>query len=290
MRSVRYGAIRTRSHSPGPSGPGLSQIALETPSRPRSWTSAARRSVRASSSGRPSRLRRRRRELRDRARVPERVRRLEVDEVARPRAAPRRSARPTARPRARARRRSPRPRSRRRRGPRAARPRRRGPERREGGVELAAAAPARELPGRLGAAGAVRDLDELRELGEARRDRDLPRPRAGPASPCRPTARTPRRARRVASAGSPSSAASERAISAWWVIMSSTSRRPETANSSPTRRRCSGGRPDPRSRSVESAPRAPSSYLPALSAMSSPNHLACSYASVWQPTLISSAV
>ncbi len=32
------------------------------------------------------------------------------------------------------------------------------------------------------------------------------------------------------------------------------------------------------------------SNLADLSAMSSPNHLACSWASEWQPTLISSAV
>ena len=32
------------------------------------------------------------------------------------------------------------------------------------------------------------------------------------------------------------------------------------------------------------------SYLVAFSAMSSPNHFACSWASEWQPTLISSAV
>ena len=34
----------------------------------------------------------------------------------------------------------------------------------------------------------------------------------------------------------------------------------------------------------------PPSYLAAFSAMSSPNHFACSWASVWQPTLMSSAV
>ena len=48
------GASRTRSHSPTPSGPGLSQIAFDTPSRPRSCTSPARRSSRASSSRSPS--------------------------------------------------------------------------------------------------------------------------------------------------------------------------------------------------------------------------------------------
>ena len=39
MRSVKYGCSRTRSISPGVSGPRLSQIAFDTPSRPRSWTS-----------------------------------------------------------------------------------------------------------------------------------------------------------------------------------------------------------------------------------------------------------
>ena len=46
--------MRTRSHSPAPSGPGLSQIAFETPSRPRSCTSPARRSVRTSPSPSPT--------------------------------------------------------------------------------------------------------------------------------------------------------------------------------------------------------------------------------------------
>ena len=58
MRSVRYGCMRTRSHSPAPSGPRLSQIAFDTPSRPKSCTSPARRSVRTSPSGEPE-LRRR---------------------------------------------------------------------------------------------------------------------------------------------------------------------------------------------------------------------------------------
>ena len=82
IRSVKYGCIRTRSHSPAPSGPGLSQIEFDTPSRPKSWTSPARRSV--------VHLVRRQPELRAAApaassatapRVAERVRRLEVDEV-----------------------------------------------------------------------------------------------------------------------------------------------------------------------------------------------------------------
>ena len=36
---MRYGCIRTRSHSPAPSGPRLSQMAFDTPRRPRPWTS-----------------------------------------------------------------------------------------------------------------------------------------------------------------------------------------------------------------------------------------------------------
>jgi hypothetical protein len=35
MRSVKYGCMRTRSHSPGPNAPRLSQMALDTPSRPK---------------------------------------------------------------------------------------------------------------------------------------------------------------------------------------------------------------------------------------------------------------
>ena len=45
-RSVKCGCSRTRSHSPKPSGPGFSQIAFETPTRPRSCASAARRTAR----------------------------------------------------------------------------------------------------------------------------------------------------------------------------------------------------------------------------------------------------
>ena len=54
IRSVKYGCSRTRSHSPAPSGPGLSQIEFETPRRPKSWTSPARYSVSTSPGWRPS--------------------------------------------------------------------------------------------------------------------------------------------------------------------------------------------------------------------------------------------
>ena len=83
-------------------------------------------------------------------------------------------------------------------------------------------------------------------------------------------------------AGSSSCPASVRARLACWAIIPSSSRRPETANSSPTRNRCSGGLPAPTSRMVASVARMlPSScvYLPDFSAMSSPNHFACSCAS-----------
>ena len=53
IRSVRYGCSRTRSSSAAVSGPGLSQIAFETPRRPRSCTSPARRTSVASASERP---------------------------------------------------------------------------------------------------------------------------------------------------------------------------------------------------------------------------------------------
>jgi hypothetical protein len=46
IRSVKYGYSRTRSSSAGVSGPGLSQIALEIPRRPRSCTNPARPSAR----------------------------------------------------------------------------------------------------------------------------------------------------------------------------------------------------------------------------------------------------
>ena len=74
MRSVRYGCMRTRSHSPAPSGPGLSQIEFDTPSRPKPCTRPARRSVRTSPRRQPELRRRRRRQVGDGAGVPEGVR------------------------------------------------------------------------------------------------------------------------------------------------------------------------------------------------------------------------
>ena len=152
------------------------------------------------------------------------------------------------------------------------------------------AALAGERLARLDAADAVRDLDELARAARAARRAGSPRPRARPASRARPTARRPRRARRAPRRAARAARARVRAIAAWWAIMSSTSRCPESANSSPTRKRCSGGLPAPMTPHRRRGCRAGScgswSYLTDFSAMSSPNHLACSCASVWQPTLI----
>ena len=124
------------------------------------------------------------------------------------------------------------------------------------GVELPAAPLARELRRRLDAADAVRDLDELRQLRRSAPRSGRPRPRARPASRARPTARTPRRAPR---APRPAARAARRASArsrAWWAIMSSTSRWPESANSSPSRKRCSGGWPAPSMPHARPRPRA----------------------------------
>ena len=65
------------------------------------------------------------------------------------------------------------------------------------------------------------------------------------------------------------------------------------AKSNATRTRCRGVPPDPSSRTIAATSAAlPGSwsYLVDFMAMSSPNQCACSYASVWHPTLTSSAV
>ena len=75
-------------------------------------------------------------------------------------------------------------------------------------------------------------------------DRDRPSPASSPGQPA-PVPLLVRRAerlehrRRAARAARPSA----RASAACWAIMPSTSRWPESANSSPTRKRCSGGLP-----------------------------------------------
>ena len=121
-----------------------------------------------------------------------------------------------------------------------------------------------------------------------------PRPSARPATRARPTARTRAPSASSTSSGSPSCSPSARAIAAWCSIIPSTSRWPESANSSAdaeavqrrvARSRAAACSPPPSAGCASSW-----SYLTDFSAMSSPNHFACSCASVWQPTLISSAV
>ena len=226
-----------------PSGPGLSQIEFDTPSRPRPCTRpgpAQRASLVAGAAragGRP------RGEICHGAGVPERVRRLQVDEVATPASAasnwsPRQHARPArARPSMTASQvaavsRPPRISS-------ASRAQQRGQRR----VELRAAHAC--APASVAASvppDAVRDLDELGQLRDPRRDRDtvarqLPRPALPvPLLVGAPTASS-------TASGNPSCAASVRASAACCAIIPSRSRWPENANSSPTRNRCSGGLP-----------------------------------------------
>ena len=74
------------------------------------------------------------------------------------------------------------------------------------------------------------------------------------ASPCRPTARKRHRPRPAPPSDRPSCSASPRARAECWAIMPSRSRCPDTANSTPTRKRCSGGFPLPTIRSMASTP------------------------------------
>src|SRR5436190_741477 len=53
-RSVNWGCARTLSHSPTSSGPGLSQIAFETLTRPMSWSQPASSTASISVAGKPS--------------------------------------------------------------------------------------------------------------------------------------------------------------------------------------------------------------------------------------------
>ena len=120
------------------------------------------------------------------------------------------------------------------------------------------------------------------------------RPRARPASPGRPTARRTRRARRGPSSGSPSCSPSDRAIARVvgdhpvdLAVARERELQPDAGSGAAAgARRRAGACPRPPPRRLRSS----WSYLPAFSAMSSPNHFACSWASVWQPTLTSSAV
>ena len=286
--------MRTRSHSPAPSGPRLSQIEFETPRRPRPCTRPARRSVRTSLSEAPSLRARLRGEVGDRAGVAERVRRLEVDEVG---DRQQRRVEALAREHHRERRlgldhRVP--------GPRPSRGRR-------GSSSASAHRACRPAPGRTArpprlrasscaagdAADAVRDLDELGQLRDPRRDRDLlALELARPAAPVpllvrrRRARRGPRRAARAAR---PARAPSRRGCPSCRPSRGDRRRRTRARRGSGAAAGC----PDPSSRMLAAAVRtlrSSWSYLPAFTAMSSPNHFACSCASAWQPTLTSRAV
>ena len=240
------GACARAPTRPAPSGPGLSQIAFDTPSRPKSCTSPARRSVRTLALGEPEPRAGRGGEVGDRARVAERVRRLEVDEVRDRRQRRVELARRRARRRAPARRRSPRPRCR-----RASRP----PRIVVGvGAQQRARAPGSNCLPRALAGERRRRRRRRRRGGRPRRTpraarsaprSGSPRPRARPASRGRPTARRPRRARRAPRRAARAARPARAPARAWWAIMSSTSRWPDSANSRPTRKRCSGGLPAP---------------------------------------------
>ncbi len=161
---------------PRRAGPGLSQIAFEMPSRPRSCTRPARRSVRTASSGQPeTRARPRPRAPRPRGAWPRRVGRFQIDEV---RDREERGVELLAGKDDRERRLGP--------DDGIPRPDRievgedhvrlRAHERRERGVELLPAALAGERLRRARRPDAVRDLGELGQLRE-------PAPRSGPPRP-----------------------------------------------------------------------------------------------------------
>ena len=139
-----------------------------------------------------------------------------------------------------------------------------------------------DLDGSSDAADAVRYLAELRQLCEPRaaaERRLLPGRRA---SRGRSTARRRPRATRARPRTGSAARRARRAMRACSLTMPSRSRCPASMNSSATRNRCNGGLPDPTSRNAAAAPRAlPNSwsYFPDFSAMSSPNHFACSWAS-----------
>ena len=229
------GEVRLHAHAfplAGAERPGLvpDRIGDAEPAEVVHQAGAAQR---AHFGGRQSQQRSRRRaELRDRARVAERVRRLQIDEV-----------------RDREQRRvellvgehdGERRLGRDHRIPRPHRVEARedllraiAEQRGERGIELLAAALARQRGRRRDAADAVRDLDELRELRDARRDRHVcARQPARPAAPVpllvgRADARdAPRRAGRAAGRRLCASLACA-------SIMPSTSRCPEITNSSP---------------------------------------------------------
>ena len=247
MRSVRYGCRRTRSHSPRAERPGLvpDRVRDSRAARGRARARRAAASARRASAS-PSRCPASAARSATALRVTERVRRLQVDEVRDRDAAPRRSCSPASTTAS---------------AGSASITASQVPTVVEPGQDHLAvvahqsrhSAGSNCLPRRSRASSraastppdAVGHLGVLGQLRQPGRHRHVVAARARPASPCRPTARRPRRAPRPPRPAGSSCSASDAAMAAWWSIMPSTSRWPERANSSPTRKRCSGGRPAP---------------------------------------------
>ena len=280
MRSVRYGYIRTRSHSPALSGPGRSQIEFDTPSRPNPCTNPARRSISTCSGGSPSLRPASSASSATATEWPSVNGDFRSTKFAM--AASARSSWSGDSSMASA-------------GSAAITVRQAGTASRPPNISSARAhssatrAGSNCLPARLRASAVAPGTPLTRcatsiysaswailaatGIAPALSTPGQPRP-----SHCSYAAPTPSRA----GPGSSSCSARFCASLACWEIIPSSWRCPEKANSSPTRNRCSGGLPAPTRRMVASAPRTlPSSwaYFPDLSAMSSPNHFACSCAS-----------
>ena len=253
---------------------------FETPSRPKPWTSPARRSAptvrRVESELGPGRGG----QVGDGAGVAERVRRLEVDEVGDRQQTPSRTRRRTGARSAPARRRSPPSRSRSRRGRRRCRPpRTRGTPTSAGSnwVPDRALGPAPWPRRRPAPGGPPRCTRPARRVG---RRWGCRRPPASRANPCRPTARrrTPRAVHTVSA--NPSSMASfcrQLGVPVDHAVHVVTSVQRELhAGAHPLR----GGCPAPMRRTMATSSRkllvCSYSNFVAFRSMSSPNHFACS--------------
>ena len=237
--------MRTRSHSPAPSGPGLSQIAFDTPSRPKPCTRPARRSVLHVAGGESEPRPRPRPAAR---RPPGRARACTATSGRRSRRSPTQRrvelVVATAARRAPARRRSPRPTSARRRGRRGSRRRRPRQQPAERGIELRArpaCGPARRRRRRRRRGAPPR---RTRRAARAAPRSGSRRPRARPGQP-RPSHCSYDAPTAVLHGVAAARAARPalRASAACRAIIPSRSRCPESANSSPIRNRCSGGFP-----------------------------------------------
>ncbi len=237
---VKYGCSQTRSRSPAVSGPGLSQIALEIPRRPKVVREARppeRHDIAVGHSQRDAGAALRSATA---ARMAEEVGRLEVDEVRRrpPERVSKRSPVTTTGSRVRPRSRGPS--GRRSRGPRMSSARRR-----TASGQLRSEQPAAGLPGEraraLDTVQAVCDLDELRELTISAMPAGPHRPRARAASPAVPGLVRRHAARRAHARqielrrqfGGQRGVASEHVVQ---LLVE-----PAVANATPTRSRCSGG-------------------------------------------------